>query len=512
MARLTADEIYAVARQAGFSPDQAVTMTAIALAESGGNPNALNPTGEHSVGLWQINMEAHGSRYGGESALYDPLTNARAAFGVSGGGSNISPWTVTHNPKGARYKSHMAAAQQASANAGEGGVGNFNGSPGYGNQVTAGAAGGPAFTGADQTGGPVAVPADATIYEVDGIRWAAFEFHGQVIAWQMDRATTHAQQPTPISAEEFQALNIHEAGSVSELATLELRDGETFTQFLDRTLTRLFPNEEAWRDPGVVSTALAFIARPDMSDAELQDLIESTAWWNARTDAQRQWDDLSEAEKDVRVDRQRQAVLDIWRRETGEALSPNDPRVDQWALDIASGTREIGGFTLEAREYALENPESPWSRTIRDEEEQQRRRGITVEDQNGFVRRMARDWGVSLSEEAIDAWALGMVELHQSEEDLRTYLRDQAAVLYPWKDAEQETRLAVEPWLQTYRRVMEREGDIFTPQIQEALQMGTPVFEFERKLMDTDEWVTTKNGRERMEQDLGAVSRLMGFS
>ena len=53
---LGAEEIYAVARQAGFSPDQAVTMTAIALAESGGNPGAHNPNGEDSRGLWQINM------------------------------------------------------------------------------------------------------------------------------------------------------------------------------------------------------------------------------------------------------------------------------------------------------------------------------------------------------------------------------------------------------------------------------------------------------------------------
>ena len=48
-------EIFDAALQAGFTPDQAVTMTAIALAESGGNTDALNSTGEHSVGLWQIN-------------------------------------------------------------------------------------------------------------------------------------------------------------------------------------------------------------------------------------------------------------------------------------------------------------------------------------------------------------------------------------------------------------------------------------------------------------------------
>jgi Lysozyme like domain len=39
-----------------FSPDQAATMTAIALAESGGNSGSHNPHGEDSKGLWQINV------------------------------------------------------------------------------------------------------------------------------------------------------------------------------------------------------------------------------------------------------------------------------------------------------------------------------------------------------------------------------------------------------------------------------------------------------------------------
>ena len=52
MAKLTLREIYNVARAAGFSPEQAVTFAAIAQAESGGNPNAHNPRGEDSRGLW----------------------------------------------------------------------------------------------------------------------------------------------------------------------------------------------------------------------------------------------------------------------------------------------------------------------------------------------------------------------------------------------------------------------------------------------------------------------------
>ena len=52
-------EIYDAARAAGFTPDQATTWTAIALAESGGRDRRAQPHGEDSRGLWQINIAPH---------------------------------------------------------------------------------------------------------------------------------------------------------------------------------------------------------------------------------------------------------------------------------------------------------------------------------------------------------------------------------------------------------------------------------------------------------------------
>lgn len=90
--KLSDTEIYVTARAAGFSPDQAKTMTAIAIAESSGNAKATNdtrgrhdlPSGqsqEYSLGLWQINVKANGDLLQGQKpeALYDPLTNAKIA-------------------------------------------------------------------------------------------------------------------------------------------------------------------------------------------------------------------------------------------------------------------------------------------------------------------------------------------------------------------------------------------------------------------------------------------------
>jgi len=136
----TPSDIYVYARWAGFSRDQATTMTAIALAESGGNTSAHNSSGEDSRGLWQINLDAHGS-WASSMDLFDPLQNARAAFRVSNNGQNMSPWTVTHSSRGAPYLRHRASAlAAAAAHGGPPSLGVWTGSPGYGTAVPAGAA------------------------------------------------------------------------------------------------------------------------------------------------------------------------------------------------------------------------------------------------------------------------------------------------------------------------------------------------------------------------------------
>jgi cell wall-associated NlpC family hydrolase len=136
-----AREIYRFARLAGFSPDQATTMTAVALAESGGNSGAHNPHGEDSRGLWQINARAHPNLSGQD--LYDPLANAKAAYQVSGGGKDISPWTTTHGGGGASYLNYKSEAQAAAAASGDPVGGVWTGTEGYGHPLAAGGGGSP---------------------------------------------------------------------------------------------------------------------------------------------------------------------------------------------------------------------------------------------------------------------------------------------------------------------------------------------------------------------------------
>ncbi len=158
MAMYTAAQIYAYARAAGFTPDQAVTMTAVALAESGGDSTAHATTGEDSRGLWQINMAAHPQWAHLDAA--NPAVNAQLAYEVSRQGRDISPWTVTHGGGDARYLGYRAQAQHAAIGVGEGdGLGNWSGTSGYGHPVAAGG-GHEAFAGGAESAFLGSGPAD----------------------------------------------------------------------------------------------------------------------------------------------------------------------------------------------------------------------------------------------------------------------------------------------------------------------------------------------------------------
>lgn len=95
MPTLTAAETYAAARTAGFPPTTARQMVAIAQRESSLNPGVvgtINAAKETSYGLWQINWKDAGIRallnrngITDPAQLYDPVTNARAAFLLWGG-------------------------------------------------------------------------------------------------------------------------------------------------------------------------------------------------------------------------------------------------------------------------------------------------------------------------------------------------------------------------------------------------------------------------------------------
>ncbi len=117
---MTPEQIYLTARAAGFAYYPAQTITAIAMAESGGDPAAVGD--KHlttaywgpSVGLTQVRSVKSQSGTGKErdaTKLTDPLFNMKAAYKISLGGTVWTPWTTytTTDPQHS-YKRFKATA------------------------------------------------------------------------------------------------------------------------------------------------------------------------------------------------------------------------------------------------------------------------------------------------------------------------------------------------------------------------------------------------------------------
>tara|TARA_B100002051_G_scaffold195898_1_gene185783 strand:- start:808 stop:1731 length:924 start_codon:yes stop_codon:yes gene_type:complete len=95
-----------LAIKAGWSPDKAPTIAAIAMGESGGRAgidtvqSGLDPnkSNEYSIGLSQINVQAHGDKLARrgwtEEDLRDPLKNLTIAKEVHDEVGGFSPWSV----------------------------------------------------------------------------------------------------------------------------------------------------------------------------------------------------------------------------------------------------------------------------------------------------------------------------------------------------------------------------------------------------------------------------------
>lgn len=93
-------------RSAGFRGEGLRKAWAIAMRESGGNPQAFNGntgTGDRSWGLFQINtlgpLQARVQQFGlrSERDLLDPLTNAKVAYRMSKGGTDFGAWAIGPN-------------------------------------------------------------------------------------------------------------------------------------------------------------------------------------------------------------------------------------------------------------------------------------------------------------------------------------------------------------------------------------------------------------------------------
>ncbi len=131
--RHTWQQLYQIARRNGANENEARTLAAIALAESGGNSRALNGNnrnGSVDYGLWQINSVHKKSGFDPRRAN-DPDYNAQWAVRIMRDAKGFTPWTVYKTGAYRQYVRQGAAPR----------------APGGGGRIPGAVAGGAVATG-----------------------------------------------------------------------------------------------------------------------------------------------------------------------------------------------------------------------------------------------------------------------------------------------------------------------------------------------------------------------------
>lgn len=112
-------QIATVMRNAGFPGNEIGTGVAVALAESGGNSDAVSPpnrNGTKDWGLFQIN-DVHKARPGFANRM-DPQTNANLAFAIwKDAGNKWTPWSTFNSGRYLAFKARGAIAAGAASSA-----------------------------------------------------------------------------------------------------------------------------------------------------------------------------------------------------------------------------------------------------------------------------------------------------------------------------------------------------------------------------------------------------------
>ncbi len=287
---------------------------------------------------------------------------------------------------------------------------------------------------------------------------------------------------------------------------------------------------DALQDAGVLAVIAIAMTR-DMSDAEIRNRLRQTKWWNQRTDKQREWNDLSDAEKNLRIVDEAMNMVGLWFTYVGEDLNVaqydtnNDGTVSaeelragnidlyEWAVKLAEGTAtQVQAVNVWIKDVALENQNSPWARTIRDEEIKSGEFDVDVSNMSGTIKDLYNDWGIPISDERADQIALEVVMNRMSFEDVEETLREQAQGMYPHKPPNMSTREWAQPYMQMYMQTLElSEPALDDKDLAQALAEGMNLADFKQQLRQDDRWLETDNARTEMNTKISGLGQVMGF-
>jgi hypothetical protein len=522
---LTREQVAQIAYEAGAKGDDLVFLTGVPERESSYRPGVHRTDSARSsmtgdFGLYQINythfpaLRAAGI-ISNPQDLFDPRINAKAAVFLlrrDGRGpwtAGAGGWTAGGD---ANYGCNRAAAQAAVTNAASRGL--------LGQDYRTGSTAAPAARAgtAGATTGPIDLPRDTKLVNVNGWIGAVYAIApGTYIHFDVPRdgSVNIAGLPMERFASKeayFAKYKTVSGGSAEELKTIPTGYG-TFANYWNSTVDSIIgKSNPARNDPEVLRVLGEYAGRPDMSAAELQNKLQATKWFQSRTETELEYNSLSAAERVKRNEetlaRMNQANTEFRGGATG--WKATDPHI----IAVASGKMSFNHW-LETilKPAALKVPESPWARTVRDATEAKRQRGMDTENTSQRIRDELERYGLQWDSATLNTWAKAMVEKRKSDEDLIKAMETGAQAQFPGLGPlnGQDVQTMAAPWLETMERVLEKKVTLFDPKVRGALAAGMGVWDFERELTKSPEWMKTRNADERMNSFASQLNEEFGF-
>jgi len=365
----------------------------------------------------------------------------------------------------------------------------------------------------------IELPKDGTlITDGQGHKWALYRLGNSLMSFDLGDATAAQQYNLAGFAFESPSWvidgvdystdpNVVKNGNIAVLTAAQNEHG-SMGAFWNNAL-KIMANPDARNDAEIQKIIVTRLSR-DMSDTEFRALLHDTKFYQSRTETQRQWNDMGEADQSNAIENAKSKLRESYLETYGNY--PDDNAIGQWATDVASGNIGYGAVVDAMRRQAAGDPESPWSRTLRGEGENRRLRGQQITDITGTLRDTAERWGVRLTDGSLKEWSESIVTNNKSKVDFDELMKDQSMALYPNKPRELATVDYAQSWMSTYSRLLEKsDGTVFNPTIQSALQRGVNLADFETELRKKPEWMETKNASDQLTSSAARLGQQMGF-
>lgn len=518
--RMDIRDMIRVAAAAGFRGNDLITAVAVALAESGGNMDAVgdtrlaNKTWGPSVGLWQIrtlNAQKGKGSTRDIDHVAEAFANAQSAFALYQGRktrkqSAFSDWTMFKN---GGYKKYLDQVRAAMASVGgEGTVVNE-----VNQRLAAGTPiyyGGPPSTAA---GGGIPRPGES------GFR---AEYGGPPAA-TAPAAPAPAPSPPPAGGG---GINLGAGGAadsafgggggfVTNPATSPPPGTNLTGAALDDYIRQHY-GAMAWAlDNPEIGPILRKAAHEgwDPRGGLLQSAIEATTWWKTHNATMRQIGALKAsdpAEYARHIDTTAAALRD-------KAAQLGIPLTIDRSREIAQRSVDLGWDDNETNDaLAAEFHYDPKVAL----------RGQASQMAAAF-RQQSRAFGVPITDGLAGGWVEGIIRGSMTEDDVTNYFQNQAKSRYPWMAKDIDAGVTPMDWFSPYisdaARLLERnptEFDLNDPLILAAAQQVDPrtgerhpmsLYEYQNYLRSRPEWDRTHNARQEAAQFVGFLEQNMGL-